>query len=91
MDDIDQVARVPSPHILVVDDHREIRDAMSDYLSAHGYRVSVADGGDNMYKTLKVSAIDLIVLDIMMPGVDGLTLCRELRANSAIPRFHFSA
>ena len=58
---------------------------MSDYLSAHGYRVSVADGGDNMYKVLKVSAIDLIVLDIMMPGVDGLTLCRELRASSAIP------
>tara|TARA_Y100001934_G_scaffold112803_1_gene137986 strand:- start:8812 stop:9555 length:744 start_codon:yes stop_codon:yes gene_type:complete len=85
MEDLDQATPEPSSHILVVDDHREIRDAMSDYLSAHGYRVSVADGGDNMYKVLKVSAIDLIVLDIMMPGVDGLTLCRELRASSAIP------
>ncbi|MEM7403672.1 MAG: response regulator [Pseudomonadota bacterium] len=74
-----------SAHILVVDDHREIRDAMQDYLSAHGYRVSTADGGPSMRKTLAGSAIDLIVLDIMMPGEDGLTLCRELRAKGDIP------
>ena len=80
-----ETADIPTPHILVVDDHREIRDAMSDYLSQHGYRVSVADGGKAMRAQLGTSAVDLIVLDIMMPGEDGLTLCRALRAECDTP------
>jgi len=75
----------PSAHILVVDDHRDIRDALAAYLGKHGYRISVADGGDAMRKVLASSAIDLVVLDIMMPGDDGLTLCRELRRNDDVP------
>lgn len=75
----------PSTHILVVDDHREIRDALAAYLSKHGYRVSLASGAESMREALAKSAIDLIVLDIMMPGDDGLTLCRELRQTSDIP------
>lgn len=58
---------------------------MSEYLTRHGYRVSVADGGKAMRAQLESSAVDLIVLDIMMPGEDGLTLCRELRAHSDTP------
>ncbi len=75
----------PSPHILVVDDHRDIRDLLGKYLTKHGYRVTVADGGVAMKKALKAGAIDLVVLDLMMPGEDGLTLCRDLRANTDIP------
>ena len=73
------------PHILVVDDHRDIRDLLARYLTKHGYRVSVADGGRMMKKTLAASAIDLVVLDLMMPGEDGLTLCRDLRATADLP------
>ncbi len=75
----------PSPHILVVDDHREIRDLLGKYLAKHGYRVTVADGGVEMKRVMKAGAIDLVVLDLMMPGEDGLTLCRDLRASTDIP------
>lgn len=74
-----------TPHILVVDDHQEIRDLISRYLAEHGYRVSSANGGDEMKAVLQTSAVDLIVLDIMMPGDDGLTLCRYLREKSQTP------
>lgn len=73
------------PHILVVDDHREIRDAVARFLSDYGFRVSTAPDGQHMRKTLDESGIDLVVLDLMLPGEDGLTLCRELRARSSIP------
>ncbi len=74
-----------TPHILVVDDHREIRDLLARYLVKHGLRVSVANGGGTMKKELKTSAIDLVVLDIMMPGDDGLSLCRHLRETTDLP------
>jgi len=73
------------PHILVVDDHQEIRDLLSRFLGDHGYRVSTAANGAEMKKVVVDAAIDLIVLDLMMPGEDGLTLCRNLRVNSEIP------
>ncbi len=73
------------PHILVVDDHSEIRELVQRFLSDHGYRVSTAPNGIHMRRVLADAAIDLIVLDLMMPGEDGLTLCRNLRADSDIP------
>ncbi|MET0029695.1 MAG: response regulator [Candidatus Thiodiazotropha sp.] len=73
------------PHILVVDDHQEIRTLLQRFLGDHGYRVSTASGGTEMKRVLQDAAIDLIVLDLMMPGEDGLTLCRNLRAESNIP------
>ncbi|MGL4206043.1 MAG: response regulator [Aeromonadaceae bacterium] len=73
------------PHILVVDDHADIRDLLKRFLEQHGYRVSCARDGKEMKKLLEHSTIQLIVLDLMLPGEDGLTLCRELRAHSAIP------
>jgi two-component system OmpR family response regulator len=75
----------PTPHILIVDDHREIRDLLAKYLAKHEMRVSVADGGPTMRKALNTSAIDLVVLDIMMPGEDGLALCRTLRETTDLP------
>ncbi len=72
-------------HILIVDDDGELRALLSDFLTRHDYRVSVAQNGAAMFQTLKAARIDLIVLDIMMPGEDGLSLCRRLRANGAMP------
>lgn len=73
------------PHILVVDDHREIRELVSRALAKEGFRVSVAGDGKAMRKVLADSRIDLILLDLMLPGEDGLTLCRALRADSDVP------
>src|SRR6266508_2771415 len=74
-----------APHILIVDDHREIRDLVSRALSKDGFRVSGAADGRAMRKVLADSRIDLILLDLMLPGEDGLALCRALRAESNIP------
>lgn len=74
-----------SPHILVVDDDREIRDLLARFLGRHNYRVTVAADGKEMRKALEDWAIDLVVLDLMLPGEDGLTLCRNLRAESDLP------
>jgi two-component system OmpR family response regulator len=73
------------PHILIVDDHREIRDLVSRALTKEGFRVSAAADGRAMRKVLADSRIDLILLDLMLPGEDGLSLCRSLRAGSSIP------
>ncbi|MFG1225076.1 response regulator [Xanthobacter wiegelii] len=67
-------------HILIVDDDREIRDLVSGYLRKNGLRVTIAAEGRQMRAFLDADRVDLIVLDIMMPGDDGLVLCRELRA-----------
>ncbi|MDE0060662.1 MAG: response regulator [Defluviicoccus sp.] len=74
-----------SPHVLVVDDHRDIREPLARYLEKHGVRVTVADGSAGARRTLKAAAVDLVVLDIMMPGEDGLALCRHLRETTGIP------
>lgn len=73
------------PHILVVDDQREIRDLVAKFLTRNGLRVSVADGGAQMREVLARAAVDLVVLDIMMPDEDGLTLCQALRAQGDMP------
>lgn len=67
-------------HILIVDDDREIRELVSSYLKKNGLRVTVAADGRQMRSFLETSTVDLVVLDVMMPGDDGLVLCRELRA-----------
>ena len=74
-----------SAHLLVVDDDREIRDLLGRFLTKHGYRVTTARDGKDMRRALADWRIDLIILDLMLPGEDGLSLCRELRAKSAIP------
>jgi two-component system, OmpR family, response regulator len=71
--------------VLIVDDDVEIRTLLHDYLSRNGYRcIAVADGV-SMLAALDQQQIDLIVLDVMLPGHDGLTLCRDLRARSDVP------
>ena len=72
-------------HLLVVDDDREIRDLLSRFFDKHGYQVTTAKDGPEMRKALADWRIDLVILDLMLPGEDGLTLCRQLRASSDVP------
>jgi len=72
-------------HILIVDDDAEIRTLLSRYLEKNGLRATAVGDGRAMWQALDAGAFDLIVLDIMLPGDDGLTLCRMLRARSDIP------
>ena len=75
----------PSPHILVVDDHRDIRELLGRYLAQHGFRVSSAEDAAAARRILKSAAIDLVVLDVMMPGEGGLQLTRSLREAGDMP------
>jgi two-component system OmpR family response regulator len=72
-------------HILVVDDDREIRQLLQAYLEQNGYRVTAVGEGKAMSRVLEEQRIDLVVLDLMLPGADGLELCRNLRVKSRIP------
>ena len=71
-------------HILVVDDQREICDVVQEYLASEGYRVSTAADGGGMRKVLGQGPVDLVILDLMLPGEDGLTLARSLRDESNV-------
>ncbi len=73
------------PHILVVDDDREIRDLVARYLRNREFRVRTAADGFEMKRELQDWSFDLVILDLMLPGEDGLSLCRGLRAESNIP------
>jgi two-component system OmpR family response regulator len=77
--------RTTQDHILVVDDDPEIRQLLRTYLEKNGFRVTSVPDGSRMWMALDRSRVDLIVLDLMLPGVDGLELCRTLRARSRIP------
>ena len=79
------------PHIAVVDDHKDIRELVSRYLGDHGYRVSAVESAAACRRLLERSAPDVLVLDIMMPGEDGLALCRDLRATSQLPIIFLTA
>lgn len=73
------------PTILIVDDDAQIRQLLGDYLSGFGMTVAAVGDGVQMDDALKRQSFDLIILDLMLPGEDGLSLCRRLRAKSAIP------
>src|ERR1700727_2016241 len=74
-----------APHLLIVDDDKELCSLLSKFLSRHGYRVSVAHNGGEMASILEASRINLVILDLMLPGEDGLVLCRRLRTTSTLP------
>ncbi len=77
--------------VLVVDDEKEIADLVEIYLSNEGYRVLKAGTAAEAGRILVEQAVHLVILDIMMPGMDGLTFCREIRRNSNIPVLMLSA
>jgi two-component system, OmpR family, response regulator len=74
-----------TPHILIVDDDAEIRDLVARFLKKHEFRVETAAEGRAMWKLMETGQFDLIVLDLMLPGEDGLSLCRRLRVETTIP------
>jgi two-component system phosphate regulon response regulator OmpR len=74
-----------APHLLLVDDDRRIRTLMSRYLSGQGYRITTAGNAEEARRCLDSLAFDLIVLDIMMPGEDGLEFAAALRLESQVP------
>lgn len=73
------------PAILVVDDEANIRELVRVYLTAAGYSVEVAEDGIEALAKARGHAFDLIVLDIMLPGMDGAAVCRAIRAESRVP------
>lgn len=80
------MAATPAPpQILVVDDDREIRSLLAEYLDDNGFRALTAADGAAMRKILDAQHVDLMVLDLNLPGEDGLALCRDLRARSTLP------
>src|SRR5256714_3147756 len=74
-----------APHLLVVDDDRRIRDLLSRFLLAEGYRVTTAETAADARAKLKGLHFDLLILDVMMPGETGFDLARDLRASSIVP------
>ncbi len=77
--------------ILVVDDHPDIHEPLASYLGRYGFAVVVAENGKQMRALLGERTVDLIVLDIMLPGEDGLSLCRFVREHLGIPVILLSA
>ncbi|MGQ9367288.1 response regulator [Azospirillum sp. ST 5-10] len=78
-------------HLLLVDDHRDIRETLTRYLERHGLRVTAGEDAAAARRVLRAAAPDLVVLDIMMPGEDGLSLCRHLRETTDIPVIFLTA
>lgn len=74
-----------SPHILIIDDEHDIRRPLAKYLGENGYRVSHAENGREMDRIMSRASIDLVVLDVMMPGEDGFSICKRLQATTRIP------
>ncbi len=75
----------PDPHLLIVDDDERIRTLLKKFLMRNGFLVSAARDSEHARRLLSGLEFDLIVLDLMMPGEDGLSLCRSLRARIATP------
>lgn len=78
-------------HILVVDDDRDIRESLARYLRKHGFRVSMAASGEELDQVLSAARVDLLVLDIMLPGDDGLSICRRLQETHRLPIIFLTA
>ncbi|MDR3536632.1 MAG: response regulator [Acetobacteraceae bacterium] len=73
------------PHILVVDDEEDILRLLTAFFRRHGHEVTVAADGEAMFLALRREAIELVILDVMLQGEDGFSLCRKLRSSSNIP------
>jgi two-component system, OmpR family, response regulator len=74
-----------APHILVVDDDPAVRDMVAEYLAKNDMRVSAAGSGREMFELFEREAIDLVLLDLKLPGEDGMQLARSLRERATVP------
>jgi DNA-binding response OmpR family regulator len=71
--------------LLVVDDDQRLRELLVEYLGSRGFEVEAVEDGERALIRLKAGGIDLVILDLMLPGKDGLQVCRELRGFSSVP------
>lgn len=78
-------------HIVVVDDDDDIRSSLAKYLREHGFRVSAAASGSELTSALATTNFDLLILDIMMPGEDGLSICRRIQEDGRLPTIFLTA
>ena len=79
------------PHLLVVDDDAEVRELTGEYLRRQGFEVSLAEDGAEMERQMEASSPDLLVLDLMLPGEDGLSIARRLKSSTNLPIIILSA
>jgi two-component system OmpR family response regulator len=75
----------PSPHLLILEDDAEISGMIARLMRDHGFRVSLATDGKALNRAMAESRIDLVLLDLMLPGEDGLSICRRMRLSSNVP------
>ncbi|MFG1282641.1 MULTISPECIES: response regulator [Xanthobacter] len=75
----------PEGHILIVDDDAEIRRLAGKFLREHGHKVTAAQDAREMREIMATGPVDLVILDVMLPGVSGLDLCRDIRRTSNVP------
>ena len=80
-----------SRHILVVDDEARIREVVQYALEREGFRIDSVDDGGRALEAIERGSFDLVILDVMLPGMDGLELCRKVRAKSRVPILFLSA
>lgn len=78
-------------HILIVDDDKEINALIDMYLKKNGFRTTCVYNGQNIQSVLRNNNFDLVILDIMLPGVDGLSLCKIIRQTHSMPIIMLSA
>jgi two-component system OmpR family response regulator len=76
---------IPMPHILIVDDDDDILSLLTNFFKKHSHAVTVAPDGAAMFAALERHSIDLVILDVMLQGEDGFSLCQRLRAISRVP------
>ena len=79
------MAMAETPHLLLVDDERSIREPLAQYLTKQGFRITQSGDAESARARLNAYSIDLVILDIMMPGEDGLSLCRHLVETRSLP------
>jgi two-component system, OmpR family, response regulator BaeR len=77
--------------ILIVEDDNKIAELLGDYLKSSNFSVSIFNRGDNVVNEVRLNKPDLILLDVMLPGTDGLSICKEIRNFSAVPIIMISA
>src|SRR3954464_3280395 len=73
------------PRILLIDDDKRLHELLTAYLEQNGFQVTGAPDGERGLKRLETETFDIVLLDVMMPGLDGLEVCRRIRARSRVP------